>query len=186
MQITIQIILLFYFKDDKNIPLVQQWWCQTEKTNEPKCGQTNTTKTTKCKQIVNTITLSVKANKNGREINNSKLQMKRTSNELQNKNGTVQNETLNVYEREGVQWSWMRKQWRSKSSKEDAETVQRNAHTVEREEKWKWKRVAGLKQEAPCRFWASNRRGSWPEIPKLSFRCNTMSVRSLELTLCKP
>jgi len=47
----------------------------------------------------------VKANKNGREINNSKLQMKRTSNELQNKNGTVQNETLNVYEREGVQWS---------------------------------------------------------------------------------
>jgi len=50
----------------------------------------NTTKTTKCKKIVNTITISVKANENEGEINNSKLQMKHTSNELQNENGIVQ------------------------------------------------------------------------------------------------
>jgi len=47
----------------------------------------------------------VKAKENGGEINNSKLQTKHISNELQNENGIVQNETLNVYEREGVQWS---------------------------------------------------------------------------------
>jgi len=44
-------------------------------------------------------------------------------NELQNENRTVQNKALNVYEQERVQWNSIRKQWRSKSSKENAGTM---------------------------------------------------------------
>jgi len=48
----------------------------TPKPNRTQLGQTNPTKTTKHKQILNKITKSVKANENGRETEKRKLQTK--------------------------------------------------------------------------------------------------------------
>jgi len=59
-------------------------------------GQTNPTKTTKHKQILNTITISVKAKENGRERMSAQLQSKWSSNGLEIENRTVQIEALDV------------------------------------------------------------------------------------------
>ena len=97
MQINIQ---YNHFKDDKSTLLVEQWWCQnreddqpkvvTPKSNRTQLGQTNPTKTTKHKKILNKITKSVEANENGRETKKRKLQTKASKQtHLQIENGTV-------------------------------------------------------------------------------------------------
>jgi len=62
----------------------------TPKPNRTQLGQKNPTKTTKHKQILNKITKSVKANKNGRETKKRKLQTKASKQtHVQIENGTV-------------------------------------------------------------------------------------------------
>ena len=97
--------MFFHFKDDKNIPLVEQWSHQTKKTNEHKCGQTNTIKTTKHKQIVNKLTISVKASENGGERNNSKASPEKHLEQSLKQKCNHSNEALDEYEGERVQWT---------------------------------------------------------------------------------
>jgi len=69
---------------------------QNQQHKRTQIGQTNSTKTTKHKQMLNTITISVKAKENGRERMSAQLQTKRSSNRLEIENRTGQMEALEV------------------------------------------------------------------------------------------
>jgi len=170
MQINIQ---YNHFKDDKSTPLVEQWWRQNREDDQPKVvtpkpnrtqlGQTNPTKTTKHKQILNNITKSVKANKNGRETKKWKLQSKHT---FKSKMESFK-ETLSTLQTRGSEMEYNEEameveKWgrrRRNSDRERARAVQKKKSEV--------KFRAGGKIEAPCRFWPPNWRGACPEIKKI-------------------
>jgi len=69
---------------------------QNQQHKQTQIGQTNSTKTTKHKQMLNTITISVKAKENGRARMSAQLQTKRNSNRLEIENRTGQMEALEV------------------------------------------------------------------------------------------
>jgi len=60
--------------------------------------------------------------------------------------------------------------WERKRQCERERTVkQQRAHKSENEGGRQSVKVKTVKLEAPCRFWASNWRGAWPEIPNFNY-----------------